>query len=275
MTIDLPQPFELQGGNLLSGKRVLVSGIGPGMGRDIALLFARQGADVVLGGRTLAKLEAVAAEVGKHGGRALPVVLDICDRVSCDAAIAAIRDQWGGLEVLVNNAFDPGDFQRFEKADLDDWRRTVETNLFGTLQLTQAAVPLLKECGDGRVVMINTMSAVRIEEKFGAYAASKAALAAATKTLAKELGRYGIRVNSIHPGFIWGDSNEAYFRWQAERKGISFEEQYAAVAGETALGYLPHSSEIAGSVLFFASDLSRAVTGQALGVNAGHVFQGA
>ena len=87
--------------------------------------------------------------------------------------------------------------------------------------------------------MVNSMSAVRIQERFGAYAASKAALAAATKTLAMELGRFGIRVNGVHPGYIWGDSVERYFHYQADRRGITFEELYDEVAAETALGYLP------------------------------------
>jgi NAD(P)-dependent dehydrogenase (short-subunit alcohol dehydrogenase family) len=122
--------------------------------------------------------------------------------------------------------------------------------------------------------MTNSMSAVRIQPRFGAYTASKAALAAATKTLAKELGEFGIRVNAVHPGYIWGDSVEQYFRYQADRRGITFEERYQEVASETSLGYLPHSSEIAGAVLFLASDLARPITGQAIHVNAGHWFEG-
>jgi NAD(P)-dependent dehydrogenase (short-subunit alcohol dehydrogenase family) len=259
---------------LLEGKVAIVSGIGPGMGRDVALLFAREGADVVLGARTESKVKEVAAEVEELGRRAVPVRLDITYRSSCDDAVAAAVDAFGRVDILVNNAFHDGDFTLFEDADLESWRRTVDTNLFGTLQLTQAVVPTMKAQGDGRIVMVNTMSSVRIQPRFGAYAASKGALGTATKTLAAELGRYGIRVNAIHPGYIWGDSVEMYFQHLAQRKGITFEEQYESVASQTALGYLPHSSEIAGSVLFFASDLSKPVTGQALGVNAGHFYQG-
>ena len=113
------------------------------------------------------------------------------------------------------------------------------------------------------------MSTSVTQDRFGAYIASKAALAAATKSLAKELGRNGIRVNGVHPGYIWGESVEAYFRHQAERRGISFEERYQEVASETALGYLPHSSEIAGAVLFLCSDESSYITGATLDVNGG------
>lgn len=259
---------------LLDGKVALVSGIGPGMGRDISLLFAEHGADVVLGARTIEKCEAVAAEVESLGWKALPLRLDVTDADSCAAAVASAVETFGGIDVLVNNAFDDGDHHLFEKSDFDSWRRTMDTNLFGTLQLTQAVVPTMKERGGGHVVMVNSMSSVKIEARAGSYAASKAALAAATKTLAKELGGYGIRVNGIHPGYIWSDKVEWYIGFLAEKEGISYDEKKAQLEAETALGYLPHSSEIAGAVLFFASDLSKCVTGQALGVNSGHFFQG-
>jgi NAD(P)-dependent dehydrogenase (short-subunit alcohol dehydrogenase family) len=262
------------GQRLLDGKVALVSGIGPGMGRDISLQLAQHGASVVLGARTIANVDAVAEEVRADGAAALGVRLDITDVGSCAAAVAATVEQFGRLDVLVNNAFDDGDHRALEKADLDDWRRTMETNFFGTMQLTKAAIPAMKEQGDGRIVMVNSMSASKIDTRYGAYAASKAALATATKTLALELGPYGIRVNGIHPGYIWGDKVEMYFRYLADKNGITFEEQYESIAGTAALRYLAHSSEIAGSVVFFASDLSRPITGQALHVNGGHFFGG-
>ncbi|HKA84131.1 MAG TPA: SDR family oxidoreductase [Acidimicrobiales bacterium] len=259
---------------LLDGKVALVSGAGPGLGRDIALACARHGALVAVGARTEATVEAIAAEIEGRGAKALALRLDICDADSCRGAVDRVVETFGGLDVLVNNAFHAGDRTHFVDADLDDWRRTMDVNLFGTLRLTQACVAPMVERGDGRVVMVNSMSAVRMRPRFGAYTASKAALAAATKILAVELGLQGIRVNGIHPGYIWGDSVEMYFEHLARRKGITPEEQYAEVASETALGYLPPSSEIAEAVVFFASDMSKPITGQALGVNAGHWFQG-
>jgi NAD(P)-dependent dehydrogenase (short-subunit alcohol dehydrogenase family) len=95
-----------------------------------------------------------------------------------------------------------------------------------------------------------------------------------TKILAGELGSHGIRVNGVHPGYIWGDSVESYFAHQAQKRGITPEERYQEVAADTALGYLPTSAEIAEAVVFFASDMSKPITGQALGVNAGQWFQG-
>ena len=240
----------------------------------MALAFGREGAIVVVAARTEDKVQALAAEVEGRGAKALGLRLDITEPDGCRAVVDRIVETFGRLDVLVNNAFDDGDHTPFLDADLARWRRTMDVNFFGTVQLTQVAAAQMAEQGDGRIVMINSMSAVRIRDRFGAYTASKAALAAATKSLAVELGPHGIRVNGVHPGYIWGDSVEAYFRHQAERRGITFEERYEEVAGETALGYLPHSSEIAGTVLFLASDLAKPVTGQAIHVNCGHWYGG-
>src|SRR5690606_10038312 len=112
-------------GPLLAGRVALVSGIGPGMGRDIALLLASHGADLVLGARTLEACEAVAEEVRALGRRAEPVRLDITDPASCEAAVATAVGRLGGLDVLVNNAFQDGNRRTFEASDLDDWRTTM------------------------------------------------------------------------------------------------------------------------------------------------------
>ncbi|HEU0171887.1 MAG TPA: SDR family NAD(P)-dependent oxidoreductase [Acidimicrobiales bacterium] len=259
---------------LLDGKVTLVSGAGPGLGRDVALACGREGATVVVAARTEDKVQALAAEVQAAGAPALGLCLDITDAAQCREGVQRIVEAYGRLDVLVNNAFDDGDRTPFLEADLDRWRHTTEVNLFGTLQLTQVCAPQMVAQGDGRIVMVNSMSAVRIRPGWGAYTASKAGLAAVTKVLAAELGEHGVRVNGVHPGYIWGDSVEAYFDHLAKKKGITAEEQYREVASETALGYLPHSSEVAEAVVFFASDMSKPITGQALGVNAGQWFQG-
>jgi NAD(P)-dependent dehydrogenase (short-subunit alcohol dehydrogenase family) len=216
----------------------------------------------------------VAAKIEALGRRALPVTCDVTDPDACLAAADQVAAELGGIDVLVANAYHDGDFSSVMDADLSAWRTTMDVNFFGAVHMTRAVVPHMKARGGGRIVMVNTMSTERIEPGFGAYAASKAALKSITRTLAKELGRDGIRVNGVHPGYIWGDSVEQYFRYQADRRGITFEERYAETAAETSLGYLPHSSEIAGAILFLASDLAKPITGQALHVNAGHWFEG-
>jgi NAD(P)-dependent dehydrogenase (short-subunit alcohol dehydrogenase family) len=260
--------------SLLEGKVALVSGAGPGLGRDVALAFGREGATVVVGARTEDRVRALAAEVEGQGAKSLGLRLDITDAGSCRAAVDRVVETFGRLDVLVNNAFHGGDHTPFLAADLATWRHTMDVNLFGTLQLTQAAAAQMVDQRDGRIVMVNSMAAVRIRPDFGAYTASKAALGAITKTLAVELGPHGVRVNGVHPGYIWGDDVAAYFQYLAAEQGITEEEQYRSVADEAALRYLPDAAEIAGAVVFLASDLSRAMTGQALGVNGGHWFHG-
>lgn len=275
---------------MLAGKRALVTGVGPGMGRDIALALAREGADLLLVARSDRVVPSVIEEIEALGRRAAAIYGDIssaddCERIATEAGSQLVAWDEGaadtsevpaGLDILVNSAFHAGKHMSFEDSDLTRWQGPMNVNFFGTLQLTQRLLPLLKTAaaarGDARIVMINTMSVQRIEAGAGAYAGSKAALAAVTKTLALELGHYGIRVNAVHPGYIWGDSVKIYFEWQAAERGggTTWEDIYAERAAETALGYLPHSSEIAGAVVFFASPLAKCVTGAALPVNAGH-----
>jgi NAD(P)-dependent dehydrogenase (short-subunit alcohol dehydrogenase family) len=257
---------------LLEGQVAVVSGIGPGMGRDVSLALAREGADLAIAARTASALESVAEEVCALGRRALCVPTDIAQREDCLRLARAAHQEYGRIDVLVNNAFKGPSFKLFESEDLDAWRQVFDVNVFGSLQLTQAVVPHMKERGRGSIVMINSMSMRLIEATHGGYAASKGALMTAAQVLAKELGRYGIRVNSVVPGYIWGPALEGYFKRLAAQQGTTPETIYAQVASLTALGHIPTSEEIAGAVVFFASDLSRAITGQALDVNAGQFF---
>jgi NAD(P)-dependent dehydrogenase (short-subunit alcohol dehydrogenase family) len=257
---------------LLKDRLAIVSGIGPGMGRDIALAFARAGADVALAARRAPALDAVAAEVRALGRRAVCVPTDIAQEADCRRLADTAAAELGGIDILVNNAFRGGLEPPIADADLAEWRRIFDVNVFGSVQLTQAVVPHLRRRGGGAIVFINSMSMRLIEPKFGGYAASKGALMTAAQTLAKELGPDKIRVNSVVPGYIWGPALQGYFKLLAQQQQTTPEAVYAAIASRTALNHIPTSEEIADAVLFFASDLARAITGQALDVNAGHFF---
>ncbi|RMF25085.1 MAG: SDR family oxidoreductase, partial [Deltaproteobacteria bacterium] len=250
----------------------VVSGIGPGLGRAIAAALAREGAQLVVAGRTPSRLEQTAEELRGAGARVLCVPTDISDPSACRALAETTKKEFGRADVLVNNAYHPGTYEPFEQTDLATWRPPLEVNVLGTMQVTQAFVPLLKESGGGSIVMVNSMVIRKPLATFGGYAASKAALMAATQTLAIELGRYGIRVNSVVPGYIWGPQLKEFFAAEAKRSGSSVEALYDATARETALNHLPTPEEIAEAVVFFASDRSRAITGQSLDVNGGHCF---
>ncbi|HTO07499.1 MAG TPA: SDR family oxidoreductase [Myxococcota bacterium] len=257
---------------LLENKVAVVSGIGPGLGRDIALAFAREGAQLALGARSSDYLESVAKEVRALGVRAIALPTDITNLADCARLVGQAEEELGGVDVLVNNAYHPGTYQLFESADLELWRAPIEVNLLGSLRLTQEAVPRLKKRGGGSIVFVNSMIVREVLPTMASYAASKGALLAAAQGLARELGPHKIRVNSVLPGYIWGATLEGYFKAQAAARGVTPEAVYREVASKIALGKIPSSEEIVGAVVFFASDLSRAVTGQTLDVNGGQVM---
>jgi NAD(P)-dependent dehydrogenase (short-subunit alcohol dehydrogenase family) len=256
---------------LLDGKVVIVSGIGPGLGRDAALALAREGADLAIAARNEANLKGVEKELEALGRRVLRVRTDITQKADCLRLVEETHKTFGKIDVLVNNAFHPGSYVPIEKDEVEaTWRAPFDVNVLGTIKLTQAVLRVMKAQGGGSIVMINSMIIRQPLPTMGGYAASKAALMAATKTLAREVGGYGIRVNSVVPGYIWGPSLEGYFAMQAKQQGVDPKLVYEGIAKQIALGRIPTSEEIAGAVVFFASDLSRVVTGQSLDVNGGH-----
>jgi NAD(P)-dependent dehydrogenase (short-subunit alcohol dehydrogenase family) len=171
----------------------------------------------------------------------------------------------------VQNGFYSPAFEVFENADLDDWKRAMDVNLWGSLNLAQAAIPSLKERGGGSIVFVNSMIMRKVLPFQGGYATSKGALMTAAQVLARELGQYRIRVNSIVPGWMMGPSVEWYFQYM-EEQGKPKDELYAEIAANISLGVIPTDEECAGPALFLASDLASMVTGQTVDVNGGEVF---
>ena len=185
---------------LLDGKVAVIAGAGPGLGREVALAFGREGATVVVAARTEDRVKALADEVAQTGATARALRLDITDDESCRALADTVAGEFGGIDVLVNNAFHTGDFALFAEADLDRWRKVMDVNLFGTLRITQASLGALRARPGGRVILVNSMSAVRPQPRFGAYTASKGALGAVAKVLAVELGAGRVHTFSLDTG---------------------------------------------------------------------------
>ncbi len=140
--------------------------------------------------------------------------------------------------------------------------------MLGALRLTQGFTPALAEA-NGSVVNVNSMVIRHSQAKYGAYKMAKSALLAMSQSLATELGEHGIRVNSVVPGYIWGDTLKGYFNHQAGKYGTTVEQIYNATAANSDLKRLPTEDEVASAILFFASDLSSGITGQMLDVNCG------
>jgi NAD(P)-dependent dehydrogenase (short-subunit alcohol dehydrogenase family) len=260
---------------LLKDKVVVVSGIGPGLGVKLAIEAAREGASaVVCAARSAEKLDDAEKRIKETDSKAavLKHVTDITDRKSCAALVEATIKKFGRVDALVNSAFLHGEMDYVSNANLDDWMSgPISTNLIGTLKLTQAMIPQMKQQKKGAIVMINTMAVRQIPPLGEAgYAASKAALANSAKWLAKELGPDGIRVNTVHMGWMWGAPVQAYMEWQANESKVPVQTLVDQVASQIPIRRIPPDEECARAALFFVSDYASVVTGATLDVNGGH-----
>ena len=257
---------------LLAGKVCVVSGVGPGLGRQAARALAAHGGDVVLAARRQANLDAVLAEMHDLGARAIAVPTNIVEEDACARLMAAAAEEFGGIDVLVNNAFRPDVFQPFQEVDLRLWRKIMEVNVFGSLQMTRAALPYLREGGGGSVVMVASMVARQPQPGQGGYAVSKGALLTATRVLAFELGPWNVRVNAVVPGWMAGPSVDIYIDMTSTGRGVEPQVVVDELNARVPLGRIPSDEDVAGSIVYLASDLSAAMTGQALDTNGGEIF---
>ena len=250
-------------------RAAVVTGVGPGIGRSIALGLARDGCDVALAARTQSYLEEVAAEVEALGRRALVVPTDTGDVVQCRALVERTVADLGRLDVVVSSAAKGSPNHTIMNAELADWQRAWEVNVLGPLELCRAAIPHLREVGGGSIVAVSTLAVRAINPGQGAYAATKGALQLAMQTLAREVGPEDIRVNIVLPGFVPGPNTDEMFARQAEQRGTTVDDVLAHYAKDTALRRLPTPDDLADAVVFLASDHARSITGQTLAVNSG------
>jgi NAD(P)-dependent dehydrogenase (short-subunit alcohol dehydrogenase family) len=257
---------------LLAGKVCVVSGVGPGLGRQAARALAAHGADVVLAARRQATLDEVAQALRATGARAIAVPTNIADPDACVRLMAAATGEFGGIDVLVNNAFRADVFQTFEDVDLAVWRKIMDVNLFGSLQMTRAALPALRARGGGSVVMVASMVTRQPQPLQGGYAISKGALLTATRVLAYELGPSNIRVNAVVPGWMAGPSVDIYIDMTSKGRDVAAQVVVDELNARVPLGRIPSDEDVAGSIVYLASDLSAAVTGQAVDANGGEIF---
>jgi NAD(P)-dependent dehydrogenase (short-subunit alcohol dehydrogenase family) len=253
---------------LLRGTVVVVSGVGPGLGRSIALRSARAGADVVLAARTASRLDEVAKEVSALGRRGLAIPADVTDDESARRLAEAALAAFGRVDTLVNNAFSMPPLAGLADTDLAAVRAAFEANVVAALRVTRLFTPALA-AGGGSVVMINSAVLRHSRLPFGTYKMAKAALLAQAQSLATELGPQGIRVNSVAPGYVWGDSLKWYFGYLGGQRGVDAQQVYDETAAATDLRRLPEPDEVADAVVFLASPMARAITGQCLDINCG------
>jgi NAD(P)-dependent dehydrogenase (short-subunit alcohol dehydrogenase family) len=253
---------------LLQDKVVVLSGVGPGLGRALGEEAARMGADLVLASRTEKRLEKMAEVVRGHGRRALVVPTDITDEDSRTRLVERALEEFGKVDCLLNNAFGIPPMDPITQLTLESLRAANETNVFAPLRLSALFAAALS-ASRGSIIMLNSCVQYSSEPEYSGYKLSKGTLAHLASSLATELGPRGIRVNSVAPSYIYEDVNKAYFDWIASESGRTHEEVYAEKAAPTDLKRLASPQEVARATLFYASDLASAVTGTVLNVDCG------
>jgi NAD(P)-dependent dehydrogenase (short-subunit alcohol dehydrogenase family) len=249
-----------ESGNRLAGKVAIVTGGGQGIGEAIAVGYAAQGAKVLITGRTQSKLDEVVAKIAAAGGTAIAIEALAGNKehavMTVDRAIA----EWGRIDALVNNAHTFTDYLPVEDPKMEEnCMVDLQSAFLGSLQLMQLCFPHMVKQGGGSIINMGTGYSIRCEPGFLAYAASKEAIRALTKTAAREWGKHKIRVNTILPSALTPKSI-----WYLEESGT-----YDLELSKVAMGRFGEPKDIAPTAIFLASDASDFVTGQTIGVEGG------
>ncbi len=249
---------------MLEGRVALVTGASRGIGKGIALAFAAAGCDVII---NYARHPLAAARVTRAaerlGVRAVAAQADVSDRAAVRRMVARALKTFGRIDVVVTNA----GVWNYEPIDSKSQKRlaqAVDVNVMGVFNVINAVVPDMKKRKSGAIVTISSTAGQRGESFHSAYAASKGAVISLTKSLAVELAPHNIRVNCVAPGWVYTDMTRAPLR-SAERRKI---------LAQIPMGRVGTVDEIAGPVLFLASDLASFITGEILNVNGGAVLCG-
>ena len=243
----------------LHGRVALVTGASRGLGFAMAQALAQAGAQVVLNGRDLPRLQACRGEIEAAGGAASIEAFDVCDRAAGDAAIDRIERDFGRLDILVNNAAFgvPRDF--LDTSD-EDWRTALDVALDSCFRLSRRAASTMVQRGWGRIVMIGSVNARISRGTNTSYITAKAALEGLTRGMAVELAAKGVTVNCIAPGYIATDINEGF---RSDPKNVDW------IVGRTPMRRWGRPRDLGGAAVFLASDASEFLTGQVLVVDGG------
>lgn len=258
-----------RGAGEFSGKTILITGAGSGLGRVMAKSFAREKASVMVADIEREAAEQVAKELQASGSPSAAVSGDVSNPQDCDRLVKAAVERFGSLDVLVNNASIGGPVQAVREMDGKGWEQTLTVNLTGAMLCCKAALAVMLPRGQGNVVNIASNVGKRGLPFRSPYVVSKWGMLGLTQTLALEVAQEGIRVNAVCPGAIRGERVEGYIRRQAEALGVSKEEVRQEWLSAVPMRRMVEPEEVAEVVLFLASDRSSAMTGQSVNVTAG------
>jgi 3-oxoacyl-[acyl-carrier protein] reductase len=243
----------------LEGRRALVTGGSRGIGRGIALAFAREGADVAVGyRREQAAADAVVKEIEALGRRAAAFAADVRDADAVRAMVTGARDALGGLDVVVANAGVPTRFQPLHEVEPGYFERVVGIDLHGVFHTLHAALPLLREQRSGVILTVSSIAADACGANGGPYVAAKAAVNALTKVAARENAAHGVRCNVIAPGLIQTDIADGMVQLHGE-----------AIVRSIPLGRIGTPEEVGRLAVYLASDAAAWITGQVFRIDGG------
>jgi 3-oxoacyl-[acyl-carrier protein] reductase len=247
----------------LEGKKALITGGSRGIGRATAVLFAKAGCDVALNYQKQKKAaKGVKNEIEKMGRECLIFQADVSRKRDISLMIEGMMKKWKQIDILVNNA---GIWTYGEMGNMSEnvWEEMMEINLDSVFYTCNAVIPYMKEKKRGAIINVSSTAAIRGEAFHSHYAASKGAVVSLSKSLAVELAPYNIRVNSVAPGWVDTDMCAEVFKDPDFRKRIQ---------DSIPLKRIPPPEDIAGAILFLASDLACHITGEVLNVNGGSVL---
>jgi NAD(P)-dependent dehydrogenase (short-subunit alcohol dehydrogenase family) len=254
-----------------TGRRVVVTGAGRGIGRAIALAFARAGDDVAVVARTDTDLETLVADIEKLGRRCVSLTCDVTDPAQVTEMSSQVIEALGGVDILVNNAGN-AESHPFRNHPDELWHRMLAANLTSVYYVTKAFAPALIEGGGGRIINIASVAA-RVGAKYvAAYTAAKHGVLGLTRALAVELMPHDITVNAICPGFVDTPMTQASISNIVDRTGMAESQAREALEKTSPQKRLIEPEEVAAVALFLAQESSKGINGQAINVDGGGVM---
>ncbi len=259
----------------LKGKVAIVTGAGQGIGRAIAKTFAREGAKVVIADLNEEKGNSVANEIKAAGGQAIMVKTDVSKYEDAERLVKAAIDTFSGADILVNDAAAPRTTGDFWQISREVWKQNIDVNLIGTMNCCRAVIEHIKAKRWGQLVSISSDSGTAGDLRMAWYCASKAGVVGFTKGLANDVGRYGITVNAVYPGFTMVERYEELNKKLLEELGPEkFEERQKKLLKLYPVRKLGTPQEVADMVVFLCSGPASHITGQAIAVDGGYCMAG-
>lgn len=258
---------------LLKDRVAIITGGGRGIGRAIAKKFSAEGAAIVVAARTAKEVEAVAAEIQQSGGRATAVTADVSREDDCARIVAAAREAFGRVDILVNNAAIFGPVKSAEEITAAEWDAVLNANLRSAFLMTRLILPEMYARGAGAILNVSSIAAKHAFSLNAPYAASKAGMLALTRSLAAEAARKGVRVNALCPGIVSETQMSQELGQELGRRlGVDPEKELAQALESVLQGRATTADEVAAAALFLVSDQASAITGQAINVDGGMSF---